>query len=279
MATRGDSVGGKASSRKMTSQTGEFTRDTAGSESLMRGMLLLRAFRVGTDNLTNGELAERTGLPRPTISRLTRVLVDAGFLRYDVETRGYRLAASVLSLADAFNQANRAPELALPLMRKVAEADKVNVGLAVADLQEMVYLASVRHSRDSVTRTRRVVMPGTRVPMELTALGLAWLAALPEPARDELLGVIAARQGAAWSGMKKDVANAIAQALRDGYCTAAYQPGHMLAVATTFIGPDRQRYSVNVSFPYEESSMGADCARHAATLLQLVADIRAAWRG
>ena len=86
----------------MTHQTGRFTRDTAGSQSLERGLVLLRAFRVGTTSLTNAELAARTGLPRPTVSRLTRSLVDAGFLRYDVNERAYRLAPVVLSLADAF---------------------------------------------------------------------------------------------------------------------------------------------------------------------------------
>ena len=58
--------------------------------------MLLRAFRVGSSSLTNADLATRTGLPRPTVSRLTRSLVDGGFLRYDATERAYRLAAVVV---------------------------------------------------------------------------------------------------------------------------------------------------------------------------------------
>ncbi|MFS8980401.1 helix-turn-helix domain-containing protein [Cupriavidus necator] len=272
-----DTAQQRASTRRITHQTGRFTRDTAGSQSLERGLALLRAFRVGTSSLTNAELAARTGLPRPTVSRLARSLVDAGFLRYDVNDRAYRLAPVVLSLADAFHQSSRAPEIALPLMRKVAEAGKVNVGLAVGDQLEMVYLASIRHSRDSVSRTRRVV-PGSRVPMELTAIGLSWLAAQPPGVREDMLEGIAARQGEAWAGMRARVLRSIAQAQRLGYCTAAYQPGHLLAVGAAFRGPDQQLYGLNISFPHTEDQRSRDNARHAAGLLRLVADIQAAWR-
>lgn len=272
-----DAVLPESSTRRVTHQTGRFTRDTAGSQSLERGLLLLRAFRVGTTSLTNAELAVRAGLPRPTVSRLTRSLVDAGFLRYDVNERAYRLAPVVLSLADAFHQSSRAPDIALPLMRKVAEAGKVNVGLALGDQLEMVYLASIRHSRDSVSQTRRVV-PGTRVPMELTALGLSWLAIQPDGVREDLLAGIAARQGEAWTGMRAQVLRGIAQAQRHGYCTAAYQPGHLLAVGAAFSGPDLQLYGLSISFPFNESERSRDNVRYAAQLARLVTDIQEAWR-
>ncbi|SOZ18162.1 Transcriptional regulator IclR family [Cupriavidus taiwanensis] len=272
-----DAIPPPDSTRSVTHRTGRFTRETAGSQSLERGLVLLRAFRVGTTSLTNAELAARTGLPRPTVSRLTRSLVDAGFLRYDVNERAYRLAPVVLSLADAFHQSSRAPEIALPLMRRVAEAGKVNVGLAVGDQLEMVYLASIRHSRDSVSRTRRVV-PGSRVPMELTAIGLSWLAAQPEEVRRDLLAGIAARQGEAWTGMRARVLRGIAQAQRHGHCTAAYQPGHLLAVGAAFSGPDQQLYGLNISYSFNDAERRRDHARHAAQLTRLVAEIQQAWR-
>ena len=265
------------STRRVTHQTGRFTRDTAGSQSLERGLVLLRAFRVGTTSLTNAELAARTGLPRPTVSRLTRSLVDASFLRYDVNERAYRLAPVVLSLADAFRHANRAAEIALPLMRKVAEADKVNVGLAAGDKLDMVYLASIRHSLDSVSRTRRVV-PGTRVPMELTSIGLAWLGAQPDGVREDMLEGIAARQGEAWPAMRARVLRAIGQSQQRGFCTAAYQQGHLLAVGAAFRGPDQQLYGLNISFPYSASERRRDNARYAAKLARLMDDIQSAWQ-
>jgi DNA-binding IclR family transcriptional regulator len=71
------------------------------NRSLERGISILRAFRPGSDLLGNGELAERTGLSRATVSRLTQTLVDSGMLEHDRRQRAYRLAAPVLSLAHA----------------------------------------------------------------------------------------------------------------------------------------------------------------------------------
>ncbi|MNF08231.1 hypothetical protein D3C80_2085990 [compost metagenome] len=70
----------------------------------------------------------------------------------------------------------------------------------------------------------------------------------------------------------------IAQAQRHGYCTAAYQPGHLLAVGAAFSGPDQQLYGLNISFPFNESERSRDNARYAAQLERLVADIQEAWR-
>jgi len=69
------------------------------NRSLERGIEVLRAFRPGTDLLGNGELAERTGLSRATVSRLCQTLADTGLLQHARSERAYRLAAPVLSLA------------------------------------------------------------------------------------------------------------------------------------------------------------------------------------
>ena len=47
------------------------------NRSLERGIEILRAFRPGSELLANGDLAERTGLSRSTVSRLTQTLVGA----------------------------------------------------------------------------------------------------------------------------------------------------------------------------------------------------------
>ncbi len=69
------------------------------NRSLERGIDILRAFRQGSDLLANSDLAERTGVSRATVSRLTQALVGAGMLQLDTARRAYRLAPAVLSLA------------------------------------------------------------------------------------------------------------------------------------------------------------------------------------
>jgi DNA-binding IclR family transcriptional regulator len=110
------------------------------NRSLERGVEVLRAFKPGTDLLGNGELAERTGLSRATVSRLCATLVACGFLERDRTVRAYRLAAPVLSLAHAMRSGSPLLAVAAPLMRAEAEKRRINVGLAVADRDEMVYL-------------------------------------------------------------------------------------------------------------------------------------------
>jgi len=263
------------SSRELTHSTGCFTRQTEGSQSLERGLTLLRAFRIGSSSLTNAELAARTGLPRPTVSRLTRSLVDSGFLRYDTTERAYRLAAVVVSLADAFYHAVEVPEIALPLMRAIAETEMVNVGLAVPDQTAMVYLASVRCSSDSVSRTRRVAR-GTRIPMEQASIGMAWLACETPAVRAEFLARIERKAGEDWPAVSKALSRGIGQAQRLGYCTANYQPGHLTAVGAAFRGPDHQWYGLNISFPHKPSEKRRDVARYAPLLLDPIGKIRAA---
>ena len=96
------------------------------NRSLMRGMEILRAFRPGSDLHGNGELAERTGLSRSTVSRLAQTLVACGMLERDRRGRAYRLAAPVLSLAHAMRTGSPVLAAAQPLIRKEAERLKIN---------------------------------------------------------------------------------------------------------------------------------------------------------
>lgn len=261
------------STRKLTKDTGNFTRSTEGSRSLERGLLLLRVFKVGTSILTNADLAQRTGLPRPTVSRLTRSLVDSGFLSYDVEEGAYQLAPVVLSLADAFRFAHQATEVALPLMREVAQEHHVNVGLAVADQVEMVYLVSIRHSQDSVSKLRRVT-PGTRVPIDKTAVGQAYLAALPQQVLHSVLDRIGASSRV--TQRRKELENTVKQVKKRGYSIAAFMPGNE-AVGRAFIGPDHQLYAMNISFEAREDAIARD-RRHFSELLKTLCEqTRKAW--
>ncbi len=264
----------RTSSRRLTREVGRFVRETPGSQSLERGLLLLRAFRSGGSLLTNADLAERSGLPRPTVSRLTRSLVDSGFLAFDMENRAYRLTAVFLSLARVFRDDVPALDLALPLMKNVAEGESINVGLAVADHFEMVYLESVRESRRGIFRR---IVPGSRTPMELTSLGRSHLFALDKAARQQVLEHIASKYTHGWPEVQSQIAQAFAALAAKGYCVAAWQPG-MVAIAAPLQAPDRTPYSLNISFPSSAAEIDeAQVARYAPKLLRLAKDIAGAW--
>lgn len=191
----------------------------------------------------NGELAERTGLSRATVSRLTQTLVDCGMLEHDRRNRAYRLAAPVLSLAHAMRTGSPVLHIAGPLMRSEAERRKINVGLAVADGDEMVYLESVRYSRRVSWRN---VVAGQRVPIELTSLGRAWLASADEPARTAVLDRVQTRRKQDWPALSRELQDAIASVLTNGFCWAAWQP-QVVALAAPVKFRDRPLHVVNMS--------------------------------
>ena len=213
------------------------------NRSLQRGIEILRAFGPGADLYGNGDLSERTGLSRATVSRLAQTLVDCGMLEHDRRRRAYRLAAPVLSLAHAMRTGSPVLAAAGPLMRKEAERHKINVGLATVDRHEMVYLESVRYSRRVSWRN---VVAGQRVPMELTSLGRAYLAVAPAEHRDELLAYFRSRRRKGWASLLEEITSAIQDVRQHGYCWASWQP-EVVAIATPIVVPDLPIYVLNMS--------------------------------
>jgi DNA-binding IclR family transcriptional regulator len=213
------------------------------NRSLERGIEILRAFRAGAELLGNGELAERTGLSRSTVSRLAHTLAGTGLLQLDLAQRAYRLGVPVLSLAHAMRTGSSLLARAAPLMRALSEAHRVNVGLAAADRDEMVYLESIRYNRRASLRT---IASGQRIPMELTSLGRAHLAVAPEAQRKALLAIFKRRRGTEWPALARQIDEAIASVARQRWCVASWQP-EVVAVATPIVLEDGTLYALNVS--------------------------------
>lgn len=201
---------------------------TPSNRSLERGLELLRAFGPGATLLGNGELAERTGLPKATVSRLTRTLVEAGYLEHDAARRAYRLGLPVLSLAQALRSGSTVLNAAGPLIRETAQTKRINVGIAGADREEMVYLESIRYNQRASLRT---IVSGQRVPMELTSLGRAYLAMQPTAEFARLMGAFRNRGRSGWERLAQEIAEAVDDVQRYGYCVASWQP-EVIALAT-----------------------------------------------
>lgn len=261
-----------ASTRAQTKQSGMFVRSTAGSQSLERGMRLLRTFLGGATHLTNAELAERCDLPRPTVSRLTRSLVDGGFLEFDAEQSVYRLAPVCLSLGASYRQGRTEFEAVMPLLRETAQRESVNVGLLVRDGVHMVYLASFREGRGPV---RRVVNTGGRIPIENYASGHALIAAMPPAAQTRLLDQLANAYGKGWPALRNRIQQSIAQYQRLGYCTLDSVPG-LVALATALRTADDSLCALVLTKQANE----AQCTppnKQLEVLLSLAREMQQAW--
>ena len=140
-----------------------------------RCLTILRCFDYGDQYLGNREIALRTGLPKPTVSRLTFTLSRMGCLSYSPAREKYALGVGLLSLGHTFMRGHPVIAAAKPLMQQCADQTQSTVMLGAPDGMRMVLLAiaSPQGGEDFG------LQPGARVPHGLTALGRADLAARP----------------------------------------------------------------------------------------------------
>lgn len=149
--------------------------------ALGRGLLILRAFEIGDPPLGNTTLAERTGLAKATVSRLTQNLLELGYLQYRGEIGKYELAPSVLGLCHSYLGNMPVPAVARPAMLEFAREEQVNVGLAIQDGLRMVYVESALG--EPMSGRQRV---GLSVPIHISAIGLACIGGMGAEQREQV---------------------------------------------------------------------------------------------
>lgn len=181
--------------------------------ALARGLEVLRCFRPGENYLGNHQIAERTGLPKATVSRLTFTLTQLGYLLYS-ETEGkYRLGTGVMALSYAFLSSMDIRERARPLMQEVADHSKVSVALGTRDRLDMVYIERCRGAA-AVTLLLDI---GSRLPIGTSAMGRAYLAALPVRERENLLYMMRETDPQGFPIIRSGVEDAMAQIAERGF--------------------------------------------------------------
>lgn len=182
--------------------------------ALARGLELLRCFGPGERLLGNQELVVRSGLPKATVSRLTYTLVRLGYLQY-VESMGkYALDTGVLALGYAHLSGLDIRRSARPLMAELAEQTQTSVSLGARDRLSMVYIDNCQGSGPLTLR----LDVGARIPLATTAMGRAYLAALPEQERDLLLDQLRARDQEQWPAIREQLEKAFRQYQDQGFC-------------------------------------------------------------
>jgi DNA-binding IclR family transcriptional regulator len=154
--------------------------------ALARGLAILRCYRVGEIYLSNQDLARRSGLAKPTVSRLTYTLTRMGFLAYSSAREEYALGPGVLVLGHTYLAAMKVREVARPLMQSLADLARATVVMGEHDALHMV-VVEVCHGSPSYKLRIEV---GERVPRHMTALGRANLAATPVDKRVETVEAV-----------------------------------------------------------------------------------------
>jgi len=173
-----------------TTYSYEHEGDRQFATTLARGLEVLRCFTPLEPMLGNKEISVRTGLPKPTVSRLTYTLTKLGYLRHNMRLGKYQLGSAVLSIGYPLLASMSVRQVARPFMKELADYTAGSVSMGIRDRLNMVYVES---SRNGNTLT---MLPdiGTAVPIAQAAIGRAFLAACTPPEREAVLNQIKVKE-------------------------------------------------------------------------------------
>ena len=202
-------------------------KDPQFAYTLAKGLEVLRAFDVASPYLGNRELAQRTGMSRPTVSRLTRTLALLGYLSYNKADARYRLTASNLSFGYPLLSHLGVRHLARAPMQELADYARGAVSIAMRSGLHMVIVESCV---DQSAPNGRPDIGAIRA-IDNTALGHTYYCAIGQPERAELADALERAQGLDWPALKTQLAQAQALFDQHGYCVRSGAMQSIEAVA------------------------------------------------
>lgn len=198
--------------------------------ALARGLEVLACFRSGDKLLGNQELADRSRLPKSTVSRLTYTLTKLGYLQYDEMAGKYRLGTATLALGSAMSKLD-IRQLARPYMQELADFSHAMVSLGMRDRLSMIY---VENCRSQAALTLRLDV-GSRIPIATTAMGRAYLAEVSSSERNDVLERVRELDELKWPAIRDGVERALEEYRTLGCCTSFGDwQGDVNAIAIAF---------------------------------------------
>jgi DNA-binding IclR family transcriptional regulator len=185
--------------------------------ALSRGLEVLRAFHPNDGLLGNQEIAARTNLPRPTVSRLTYTLTKLGYLTPVPRFEKYQLAPSAMALGYAALANLGLRHLSEPYREEVMRATGGAVAVGGRDRHSMIYFGQ---SRDGHTLGVQLDV-GSRIPIATTAMGRAYIWALSAEDRAVLLRELREHYGSRWSKMRDGIERSGETIAKHGFAVSA----------------------------------------------------------
>lgn len=216
--------------------------------ALARGLSVLRCFRQGDRFLGNQEIAERTGLPKATVSRLTHTLTVLGYLNHSKRFNQYSLGTAVLSLGYSMLGNMDILKTARPLMQELADYAEASVSLAAPDGLHMVYLENCVARANMITLRIDV---GARTRIANTAMGRALMCGLAEDERADLVAMIRkATPKGEWSKIKAGLDQGAVDYQEKGYCLSLGDwRENVNSIAVPLVQADRSVLAINCGGP------------------------------
>lgn len=225
---------------KSPAPAGAAAADPLYVTALARGLSVLRCLGDAQSDLTVSEIARRLELPQSTVWRSCHTMLQHGYL-VRVEQDRLRPGLALLGLGHAALSRQPLAELARPGMEDIARRFSGAVSLGQRDGFEMLYLQRVEGGA--------VIYPGlrtgSRVSVLSSAMGWAYIAALPEGERKEFLAGARAQM--------KEQYQRIAGQLAD---SVKYYAEHGLIVNSGIIHPELNAVAIPIG-PHPRTPIGS----------------------
>ncbi|MGJ5131127.1 IclR family transcriptional regulator [Bradyrhizobium oligotrophicum] len=244
--------------------------------ALARGLDVLRAFRPNDGLLGNQEIAARTNLPKATVSRLTYTLTKLGYLTPVPRFEKYQLAPPALALGYAALANLGIRHLSEPFREQLMRETGGAVAIGGRDRLSMIYFGQSRHGVINVQ-----LDVGSRIPIATTAMGRAYIWALPDEDRAALMREMREHYGSRWPKIRDGIERAGETVAKYGFTISAGEwqdDVHAVGVALRLndgTGP----YAVNCGAPafrFTEERLRTDIGPR---LVAMVRNIEAALGG
>lgn len=154
----------------------------SGVQSIERAFAVLRELALGPAGVT--EIAERTLLPKSTVSRLLSALETEGAVAQRDSGGDYELGSGLAAFAEAANSDANMAAVVRPFLHELSDATGETVGFVVRSGRQVYWVDNVEVAGMAVQVQNRT---GFYAPMHSVPAGMALLSHLPAGEIDEYL--------------------------------------------------------------------------------------------
>lgn len=242
-------------------------------------LTILRLLADQASPMPAAAIARDLGLPRSTVYHLLRAMCDQGFVVHIPDQRRYGLGVAAFEVGSAYSHQEPLRWIAAPALRRLVLATGHNGHFAVLHGPDVLYVIEER----APGRPTLVTDVGVRLPAQLTASGLAMLAALPAkqltalyPARR----VLVQRDGRGPRNMSQ-IRTLLQAVRRDGFATedGSVTAGFASVAAAVLDHRDYPVAAVALTFPVDAEHSRASFEASAVHVRRAAAYIASGLRG
>lgn len=143
---------------------------------VQKALRVLRCLGEAGKPLTLNEIRTEVALPKSTVYKYLRTLMDAEFIVHDAQSDKYHIGLLVWQIGQSSSTHAPVREIAMPLMHELRDRFDETTNLGVMNGNDVVIVELLESSRAFLMRAHI----GARDPLYCTSMGKAMLASLPE---------------------------------------------------------------------------------------------------